>query len=88
MSPISLDNTALEALVNEHNVILNPFPNDVFVARLKALQKHRRMAAADPMSQNEIIIQQSKRWHEVSEVLNINASARLLNFIRLTLLNE
>ncbi len=73
------NNNALEQLVNEHNVDLRPYPDEV-LAKLRELsdQVVAEEAAKDPMTQKvyDSFIQfrdQAIKWHEVSEQAYLNA---------------
>ena len=73
------NNAALETLVNEHHVVLKPFPKEVLVALKKAAAETLdEVAAADPMSQKvynsfKEFNGKVRAWHEVSERAFINA---------------
>ncbi|QRV25623.1 TRAP transporter substrate-binding protein [Marinomonas foliarum] len=73
------NNTALETLVNEHNVVFKAFPREVLVALKNAsAQTLEEVAAADPMSQKvydsfKAFNSKVRAWHEVSERAYINA---------------
>lgn len=77
----ALNNSALQTLINEHNVILKPFPADVLSALKKAADETvAEVAAEDPMSQKvydsfKDFGYKVKAWHEVSERAYINARA-------------
>ena len=77
----ALNNEALQTLVNEHNVILKPFPADVLFALKKAAEETvAEVAAEDPMSQKvydsfKDFGNKVNAWHEVSERAYINARA-------------
>lgn len=77
----ALNNSALETLINEHNVHLKRFPDEV-LAEFRTLSDEvvADIAAQDPMSQkvyNSMKDFQEKveAWHEVSERAVINARA-------------
>ena len=73
------NNAALESLLNEHNVVLKPFPREVLVAlKAAAAETLDEVAAADPMSQKvynsfKDFNSKVRAWHEVSERAYINA---------------
>lgn len=73
------NNHALEQLVNEHNVELRKFPDEV-LSELKALsdQVVSEEAAKDPMAKKVFdsfvkFRDQAKKWHAVSEQAYLNA---------------
>ncbi|MBM6550622.1 TRAP transporter substrate-binding protein [Marinomonas ostreistagni] len=77
----ALNNSALETLINEHNVNLKRFP-DAVLAELRTTSDEvlADIAAKDPMSQKVYNSMQAfktkvEAWHEVSERAIINARA-------------
>ncbi len=73
------NNHALEQLVNEHNVELRKFPDEVLM-QMKELsdQVVSEEAAKDPMSKKVFdsfvkFRDQAKKWHAVSEQAYLNA---------------
>ena len=74
----ALNNAALETLVNEHNVVLKPFPSDVMSALKKASEETlEEVAAADALSKKvydsfKDFGGKVRAWHEVSERAYIN----------------
>ena len=75
------NNAALQTLVNEHNVILKPFPEDLLIALKKASSEIlESLAANDPQSQKvyesfKNFLGPVSEWHDVSERAYINARA-------------
>ncbi|AEF56528.1 TRAP transporter substrate-binding protein [Marinomonas posidonica] len=75
----ALNNSALQTLVNDHNVSLKPFPEDVLSALKKAsAETLEEVAAADPLSKKvydsfKDFGSKVRAWHEVSERAYINA---------------
>jgi len=75
------NNAALQTLVNEHNVILKPFPEDLLIALKKASSETlEALAANDPQSQKvydsfKSFLGPVSEWHDVSERAYINARA-------------
>jgi TRAP-type mannitol/chloroaromatic compound transport system substrate-binding protein len=75
------NNAALQTLVNEHNVILKPFPEDLLIALKKAsYETLEALAANDPQSQKvydsfKSFLGPVSEWHDVSERAYINARA-------------
>ncbi|AEF56527.1 TRAP transporter substrate-binding protein [Marinomonas posidonica] len=73
------NNAALETLVNDHQVILKRFPDEVLSALKKAsIETLEEVAAADPMSQKvydsfSAFNRKVRAWHQVSERAYINA---------------
>lgn len=77
----ALNNSALETLVNEHNVQLKRFPDDVLAELHKASDAVMTdVAANDPASQKvydsmKAFKEKVMKWHEISERAFINARA-------------
>ncbi|RUM50115.1 MAG: ABC transporter substrate-binding protein [Marinomonas sp.] len=75
----ALNNDALQTLVNEHNVDLRPFPEDVLKALKVASQETLEgVAASDEMSKKvyesfKAFLGKVSQWHDVSERAYINA---------------
>jgi TRAP-type mannitol/chloroaromatic compound transport system substrate-binding protein len=75
------NNAALHTLVNEHNVILKPFPRDLLEALKKAsYETLDEVAAGDPESKKvyesfKNFLAPVSEWHDVSERAYINARA-------------
>ncbi|WP_191601661.1 TRAP transporter substrate-binding protein [Marinomonas algicola] len=73
------NNSALKTLVNEHNVILKAFPNDLLAALKKASDETlAEMAANDADSQRvydsfKTFLDSVSEWHDISERAYINA---------------
>ncbi|ETX12130.1 C4-dicarboxylate ABC transporter [Marinomonas ushuaiensis DSM 15871] len=73
------NNAALQTLVNEHKVILKPFPEDLLVALKKAsFETLEETAANDPESKKvfdslKAFMGSVSEWHDVSERAFINA---------------
>jgi len=73
------NNVALQTLVNEHKVILKPFPDDLLVALKKAsFETSEETAANDPESKKvfdslKAFMGSVSEWHDVSERAFINA---------------
>ncbi|MEO9274639.1 TRAP transporter substrate-binding protein DctP [Marinomonas sp. 5E14-1] len=74
----ALNNEALNTLVNEHGVILKPFPDDVLSALKKASEETlEEVAAADALSTKvynsfKDFGEKVRAWHEISERAYIN----------------
>lgn len=77
----ALNNAALQTLVNEHHVILKPFPRDLLEALKKAsTETLEEVAANDPESQKvydsfKSFLAPVSEWHDISERAYINARA-------------
>ncbi|SBS30978.1 Monocarboxylate 2-oxoacid-binding periplasmic protein precursor [Marinomonas aquimarina] len=77
----ALNNTALETLLNEHNVELKRFPEDVLAElRTASDEVMAEVAANDPASQKvydsmKAFKEKVMKWHEISERALINARA-------------
>ena len=75
------NNAALQTLVNEHQVILKPYPQDLLIALKKASDETlEEVAANDPESQKvydsfKSFLDSVSEWHDVSERAFINARA-------------
>ncbi|MFT6403704.1 MAG: TRAP-type mannitol/chloroaromatic compound transport system substrate-binding protein [Marinomonas primoryensis] len=75
------NNAALQTLVNEHHVILKPYPQDLLLALKKASDETlEEVAANDPESQKvydsfKKFLDSVSAWHDVSERAFINARA-------------
>jgi TRAP-type mannitol/chloroaromatic compound transport system substrate-binding protein len=75
------NNAALHTLVNEHQVILKPYPQDLLIALKKASDETlEEVAANDPESQKvydsfKSFLDSVSEWHDVSERAFINARA-------------
>ena len=75
----ALNNDALQTLVNEHNVDLRPFPEDVLKALRQASQETlAEVAARDELSQRvydsfNTFLGKVSEWHHISERAYINA---------------
>ncbi|NLQ17186.1 TRAP transporter substrate-binding protein [Marinomonas sp. M1K-6] len=75
------NNAALQTLVNEHNVMLKPFPQDLLIALKQAsYEVLEEIAANDPQSRKvydslKSFLGSVSEWHDVSERAFINARA-------------
>ena len=75
------NNAALQTLVNEHNVVLKAFPDDLLLALKKAsFETLEEVAANDPESEKvyqsfKTFLDSVSKWHDVSERAFINARA-------------
>lgn len=75
------NNAALETLVNDHNVILKKFPDDLLEAlKVASDETLQEIAANDPMSQKaydsfKTFLDSVTAWHDISERAFINARA-------------
>lgn len=75
------NNSALQTLVNEHNVVLKPFPADLLAALKKASYETLEETAANDPESKKVFASLKQfmgsvgQWHDVSERAFINARA-------------